>query len=233
MYDCSLFYKYCIVQTMRKIFIIGAGVILIVTGYLLFSNKNTYTGKTFSSGTIVAMGDSLTFGPEVGAQENYPAQLEKLIHEKGYWNFKVINKGVNGDTVSDGLARVNQIVDLHPDIAIVVLGGNDFLRGLSPANAHRDMNMLVQQLQSAGITVILGGMRAIGPQVSISYKETFNALYSEVAEKYNVLLVPDFLAGVRLHSQYNLADKIHPNAEGYKIIVEKNIWPILRQVLRK
>ena len=76
-----------------------------------------------------AFGDSLTagFGAETG--ESYPDVLQKLLDHAGL-AWRVVNAGVSGDTTSDGVNRVGEVVKLKPRIVVLEFGGNDGLRGL-------------------------------------------------------------------------------------------------------
>jgi acyl-CoA thioesterase-1 len=218
---------------MNRMVLILIASVAVVAALVVLLRPSHRSIERISSGTIVAFGDSLTFGPEVGEEQNYPAQLSILLKDKGYEGFNIINMGMNGDTTADGLARVREVIERQPDIAIVVLGGNDFLQSLSTTEARANMGAIIQKLQDAGIVVMLGGMRAIGPQVTSEYKDAFNDMYIELADEYGVLLIPDFLRGVRLKSQYNLADRIHPNAAGYRIIAQDNVFPVLKKLIDK
>jgi acyl-CoA thioesterase-1 len=227
---CISVVYYSHMNRMGLILIVSVAVVAVLVVLLRPGHRSM---ERISGGTIVAFGDSLTFGPEVGGEQNYPAQLSILLKDKGYEGFNIINMGVNGDTTADGLARVNQVIERQPDIVIVVLGGNDFLQSLNTAEARSNLESIMQKLQDAGIMVVLGGMRAIGPQVSSEYKNAFNDMYIELADEYGVPLIPDFLRGVRLNSRYNLADRIHPNADGYRIIAQDNVFPVLKKLLDK
>ena len=85
---------------------------------------------------IVALGDSLTAGSGVAADEAYPARLEARLQREGY-AYRVVNAGVSGDTTAGGLRRVDWVLRAEPDIVIVALGANDGLRAPEPAGDAR------------------------------------------------------------------------------------------------
>ena len=107
---------------------------------------------------IVALGDSLTAGYGVAAHEAYPALLEDILRREGY-RHRVVNAGVTGDTTAGGLRRVDWVLQAHPHVAIVALGANDGLRGLSLAAMRENLERIVRRLGEGGARVLLAGMR--------------------------------------------------------------------------
>lgn len=180
---------------------------------------------------INAFGDSLTAGYGVNSDNSYPRLLEKKLKENGY-NYKVINSGVSGETTGDALRRLKKVIESKPEIVILTLGANDAFRNVSVNQIKNNLNQMIEQFQANNIKVILGGMYA--PRFfGKDYYTEFDKIYPELSKKYNLVLIPFFLEGVAMHPEYNLADGAHPNANGYKIIVEKNIWQYVQPVLIK
>jgi acyl-CoA thioesterase-1 len=64
------------------------------------------------------------------------------------------------------------------------------------------------------------------------YTEAFEKLFPELAEKNRLTLIPFLLEGVGGKPELNLPDRIHPTAEGHRILAE-NVWKVLRSVLEK
>ena len=98
---------------------------------------------------ILAFGDSLFAGYRVGQRESYPAQLEAALRGQGL-NLRVTNAGVSGDTSAAGLQRIEFVLgslETPPDLAIVELGGNDLLRGISPAETRENLAAILAELQ--------------------------------------------------------------------------------------
>jgi acyl-CoA thioesterase-1 len=178
--------------------------------------------------TIVALGDSLTEGYQLNKTQAYPAQLERLLQEKGR-DVRVVNQGISGDTSAGGRARVQRVIDADPNIAIVALGPNDFLRGLPPSSTRANLEHIVKTLTKAGINVILVGFNA-APNIGPVFQERFNSIFSALKEAYPITVTYDFLTGVAGDADLNLDDGIHPNAEGYKIVAQ-NLLPILENVI--
>lgn len=178
---------------------------------------------------IVAFGDSLTAGQGVDEADNYPSQLQaKLDAEK--LQFRVVNAGVSGDTSAVALERVAWTLKEKPVIAVVVIGANDGLRGLPLDQMERNLRSIVEQFQAAGATVILGGMLA-PPNYGLQYTRDFAAIYPRIANETGATLIPFFLKGVAAEPKLNQRDGIHPTKEGYTIIVEEVLWPVLRELL--
>src|SRR5438128_4622776 len=140
---------------------------------------------------IVVLGDSLTAGLGLRADETFSVKLERALRAKGL-AVEVANAGVSGDTASNGLARLDWSVPEGTDAVIVELGANDMLRGIDPAITRRAIEEIVRRLTERRITVLLAGMRAI-PNLGVTYVRGFEPIYGDIAAKYDVLLYPFFL----------------------------------------
>jgi len=63
--------------------------------------------------------------------------------------------------------------------------------------------------------------------LGFTYSRDFKAAYKDISkERKSVYFLKEFLDGVGGYSQYNLQDRIHPNPQGYDIIVE-NMYEFL------
>ena len=176
--------------------------------------------------TILALGDSLTEGLGVDKDDNYPAQLEDRLQAMGYDNAKVINSGLSGETSTGLVNRLDWVLQTKPDVTILTIGANDAIRGIDVATVEANIRTAVKRLQDNGSIVILGGMQ-IYDNLGSEYVKSFAAIYPRVAKDMNVTLIPFFLDGVGGDPALNQADAIHPTKEGYEIIVNDNILPIL------
>ena len=179
---------------------------------------------------IVALGDSITSGLGVTADEAYPALLEARLRREGY-AYRVVNAGVSGDTTAGGLRRVDWILRAEPEIVILALGANDGLRGQRPETTRANLETIVGRLRAAGTRVLLAGMRA-PPNYGEAFTREFAAVFPAVARRLNVALVPFLLDGVAADPRLNQPDGIHPNAAGHRMIAER-LWPHLRPLLKK
>ncbi len=179
---------------------------------------------------IVAFGNSLTAGLGVAPEEAYPAVLQRRLKESGY-RYRVINAGVSGETTAGGRRRVDWVLKSRPAIVILELGANDGLRGLDPRETRANLEAIVTRLQSAGVTVLLAGMK-LPSNYGADYRREFEAIYPDLARRYHLPFMPFFLEGVAAQRALNQPDGIHPTAQGYRIIVDK-LWPVLEPLLKK
>ena len=196
------------------------------------SNESTNSAEQQAPLTILALGDSLTEGLGVDNDANYPAQLEARLQELGYKDVKVINSGLSGETSTGLVNRLDWVLQTKPDITILTVGANDAIRGIDVATVEANIRTAIKRLQDGGSEVILGGMQ-IYDNLGADYVESFAAIYPRVAKDMNVTLIPFFLDGVGGDPKLNQADAIHPTKEGYTIIVNDNILPILQPEIEK
>jgi len=173
---------------------------------------------------ILAFGDSLFAGYGLEEGESYPARLEMALRAKGV-NADIVNAGVSGDTTAAGRQRLAFTLDAQeekPDLFILELGGNDMLRGLSPAETRANLAAMLDELKQRGIPVLLMGMRA-PPNYGPDYQRDFDAIYADLAQEYSADLVPFWLESI--YEQQNLfqADRIHPTEQGIEELVEATL----------
>jgi acyl-CoA thioesterase-1 len=179
---------------------------------------------------IVAMGDSLTEGLGVDSAEAYPAQLQRKLQENGY-DVTVVNAGVSGETSSGARSRTDWVLRQKPDIVILATGGNDGLRGIDPAITQENIDQIVQSIQASGAVVVLAGMEMV-QNMGTQFTSDFRAIYPEIAQRHNLILMPFLLEGVAANPDLNQPDFIHPTAEGYTIVVD-NLYPYVVQAIEQ
>jgi len=177
---------------------------------------------------ILALGDSLTAGYGLAEAEGFTARLQQALMQKGY-RAQVINAGVSGDTTAGGRARLDWALSDQPQVAVVELGANDGLRGLDPASTRENLDAILAALKERNIPTLLAGMYA-PRNLGREYGDRFNAIYPELAAKYDVPLYPFFLEGVALDPNLNQEDGMHPNAKGVAIVVN-GILPHLTSLI--
>ncbi len=179
----------------------------------------THAAETPAPVVILALGDSLSAGYNLPAQDAFPVQLEKALRAKGH-AVRVVNGGVSGDTSAGGLARLEWMLADKPDLVLVELGANDALRGLSPQQTKANLDAIVSRLRQRGMGVLLIGMLA-PPNMGRDYGAAFNGLYPQLAEKYALPLYPFFLEGVAARPDVLQSDGMHPTAAGVAEIVRR------------
>ena len=178
---------------------------------------------------LVVLGDSLSAGLGLPANEAFPAKLQKALKDKGL-DVDMTNAGVSGDTSSGGRDRLDWSVADGTEAVIVELGANDALRGIDPAITRGALSDIVTRLKARGIAVMLCGMLA-PPNYGSDYAAKFNAIYPDLAKQFGVTLYPFYLDGVAADAKLNQADGIHPTAAGVDIIVAKML-PTVEAFLR-
>ena len=169
---------------------------------------------------IIAFGDSLFAGYGLDPAQSYPARLEAALRNKGV-NAAITNAGISGDTTAAGLQRLAFTLDAQdtkPDLFILELGGNDLLRGLSPAETKANLAKMLDELKARDIPVLLMGMRS-PPNYGMEYQEQFDALYRDLAKQYGADLIPFWLEDIYREPALFQSDRIHPTAEGIERLV--------------
>jgi acyl-CoA thioesterase-1 len=170
---------------------------------------------------LVCLGDSLTAGYGVDADQAWPALLQqRLAAAATTAQWRVVNAGVSGDTSAGGLRRIDRLLAAKPAAVLVCLGGNDGLRGL-PAEAMRaNLDRILARVQAAGARPFLAGI-----EIPTSFPEedraAFAGVFPAVAAAHHAPLMPSLLAGVAMEPGLNQADRIHPNPEGHRVIAAR------------
>lgn len=215
-------------STLARALLSGIIIFYLLTGCEQTDSQEAGAEPASYQGIIVAMGDSLTSGLGVSVQESYPEQLKQLLASSGL-NFDVINSGVSGETSSGAKARVDWVLKLQPDIVILETGANDGLRGIEPKLIEENISSIIETLLAHNVAVVLTGMQMVtnlGPE----YLNAFNQIYPKLAADYPVTFMPFFLKDVAARPGLNQADGIHPNAEGYTVVV-KNLLPYVEKAI--
>ena len=180
---------------------------------------------------IVALGDSLTAGYGLAdARQSYPSLLQQMLDADGY-KYEVINAGVSGATSAGGLRRLDWSLAGDVRFVIVELGANDHLRGQPVAETRKNLSEIIRRAQARGARVILAGMLTT-TNAGDRYLREIADMYGDLAREHNVTLIPFFLEGVAGVDKLNLEDRVHPNAEGTKIVAE-TVYRTLRPMLEE
>ena len=182
---------------------------------------------------VLALGDSLTAGYGLSPGLGFAPQLEAMLRRNGLRAF-VTDAGVSGNTAAQGRARLAWTLDGlrdKPHLAIVALGANDMLRGLPPAQTRADLDAILAELKRRGIPVLVAGMRA-APNLGPDYRKHYEAIFPDLARKYDAALYPFFLAGVAGDPALALPDRMHPNFQGIKRMVSGIAPAVLRALNR-
>ena len=184
----------------------GAGLLADGIG---FPRRDKKTAQPVPPGsTVLALGDSLTFGTGASAETCYPTVLAVLTG----WN--VVNAGVPGDTSAQALARLPALLAEHqPKLVIVSIGGNDFLRKLPESDTRTHVHAICKQSLAAGAQVLLVAVPRATVAAALG-QMTDHALYAEVAKDLKIPLQREAWGEVLAQPDLR-ADAVHANARGY------------------
>jgi acyl-CoA thioesterase-1 len=177
---------------------------------------------------ILAFGDSVTAGYGLKAEESYPALLERRLVKDGY-DVVVENAGVSGNTTQMGLARLPAALRPGADLVIFELGANDMLTNVDPRVTKANLDRMIRLARAQGARVLLAGMIDLNPTRPAT-KQRFDALFPQLAAKYDLPLYPFILAGVAGDKALAQPGGLHPTAEGVVKIVD-NLAPLVEAML--
>ena len=179
--------------------------------------------STENSFRILILGDSLTEGYGVSAQQAFPSLLEKKLNDEfssdKNSSYEIINAGISGSTSSGGVSRIEWLLKSKPDFLILALGGNDGLRGVPVEETKNNLEKIILAAKSKDIPTLLAGMK-MPPNYGIEYTREFSKQFEDLANQENVPLIPFLLEGVGGEPAMNLRDRIHPNPAGHQKIAE-------------
>lgn len=178
---------------------------------------------------IVAFGDSLSAGYGAEPGKSFPDFLQKDLNAIGL-HWRVANAGVSGNTTTDGIYRLDEVLRYRPRITIVEFGGNDGLRGLPLDTTRKNLEQIIETLQHARSKVLLAGL-TLPPNYGGEYIRQFGQIYLDLAKKYDVPRIPFLLSDVVLRPGLMQQDGIHPTAEGNEIVA-KTVLRYLKPMLR-
>lgn len=163
--------------------------------------------------TVLALGDSLTYGYGAPPEAAYPRKLAELT------GWQLINGGVSGDTSQQALVRLPALMKQSPKLVLLGIGGNDFLRRVAETETRRHIGSTIAVVQAAGVPLVL----IAEPQLSLGAlvgSLSDHPLYADLAGEYRVPLFAggwaDILSDAGLRS-----DAIHANARGYALFAER------------
>ncbi len=204
-------------------------VILLLAGAIFisfktFSNKyeiinaHKNDGRVQEEKTIVAFGDSLVLGFGSTEGNDFVSLLSKKVGEP------ILNLGKNGDTTETALTRIESATKANPDIVIILLGGNDYLRQVPQSQTFENLGRIVKTFQDNGAAVIILGVR--GGVLKDTYEENFK----NFAKDYGAAYVPNVLDELIGNTEF-MSDAVHPNNAGYEKIAEK-VQPVLEDLLK-
>jgi acyl-CoA thioesterase I len=198
----------------------------LILGLLVLAPAPAQTARK----VLVVFGDSLSAGYGLAAGQSFPDDMQRTLDKEGY-AWRVVNLGISGDTTEGGVSRIQSAVRLKPAVVILELGGNDGLRGLPLKVTRQNMETMIAAFQQSGAKVVLAGM-TLPPNYGPDYIKSFQSVYTDLAAKYKLKLIPFLLSDIITPDlRYLQRDGIHPTAEGAEIVsgtVLRTVKPLLK-----
>jgi acyl-CoA thioesterase-1 len=183
-----------------------------------------------ASKVILFYGDSLTAGYGLSTDDAFPAVIEKTLNKKGK-AAKVVNAGLSGETSAGGLNRLDWVLKQPIDLFVLELGANDGLRGLPLDQTQKNLQAIIDKVNTKypKAKIVIAGM-LVPPNMGPDYTASFRKIFPDLAKKNNAALIPFLLQNVAGDEKLNLADGIHPNVDGHKIVAE-NVLKVIEPLL--
>lgn len=172
--------------------------------------------RAMREGPVLAFGDSLVYGTG-SSGGGFVKLLEQRLGKP------IGNLGVPGNTTADGIARLDAVIQRHPAVVILLLGGNDYLRQVSRDETFANLARIIERLQADHIAVLLIGVR--GGLI----RDNFARRFEDLADRYHTAYVHDVLDDTLGVSGY-MADQVHPNDAGYRVIADR-VYPVLAKMV--
>lgn len=185
-------------------------IVVAIAAFLLSAcSKSPQLPPLNAGATILAFGDSLTYGTGASPETAYPSVLRNIT------GLNVIAQGVPGEVSADGLRRLPDALDeVKPALLILCHGGNDFLQKKPEAEAAANVREMVRLAKNKGISVVL--IATPKPGLSVSPPD----FYAEIAKEFSIPIESKVLSDVLTDKRLK-SDLVHPNTAGYKVIAER------------
>jgi acyl-CoA thioesterase-1 len=180
---------------------------------------------------LLFLGTSLTAGLGVPADSAYPAVIRRRVDSLGL-DWQVQNGGLSGETSAGALRRMAWLLQGPVKLLVIETGANDGLRGLEPDSTRANIEAIVRRARAydSTMTIVLAGMEA-PPNLGSAYTSRFRAVFTGVARRERLALIPFLLEGVGGVDSLNQADGIHPISEGHRLVAD-NVWRVVGAMLR-
>ncbi|MDL5367852.1 arylesterase [Xanthomonas sp. NCPPB 2654] len=183
-----------------------------------------------ATGPILVVGDSLSAAHNIPVQSGWVALLERRLQQQMQAPPAVVNASISGETSSGARTRLPGLLQKHrPAVVVIELGGNDALRGLTPAELRGNLEKMIVLSRDAGAKVLLLGID-VPPNYGPAYRQRLRAIYADLAKQYQTGLLPFLLEGVALNPALMQDDGLHPTAAGQPKVLD-NVWPKLKPLI--
>jgi acyl-CoA thioesterase-1 len=189
-------------------------ILLILTPLLLISDQ-----LQAKETKLLILGDSLSAAYGLKQEQGWVSLLQDAWQNK---DIIIINAAISGETTDGALARLPRLLKQHsPTHIFVELGGNDGLQGHPVSKIRNNLEKIIQLSQVSKVKVILQQMQ-IPTNYGKRYTQMFTGSYAQLAEQYDLIMLPFFLENIALDKSLMQRDGIHPTAEA-QIIIAKDM----------
>lgn len=171
------------------------------------------------SNTLLILGDSLSAGYNMSAEQSWPTLLEPILNKQGT-KISIINASISGDTTGNGLARLSDLLNQHqPQTVLIELGANDGLRGFPPKMVTNNLTSMITKIKNSGANPVLMQI-FVPPNYGQRYSKAFSSIYPQISSQHNVPLVPFFLEYIITKPEWMMDDGLHPKPEAQPWIAQ-------------
>ena len=191
---------------------------------------------------FAVIGDSLAAGVGAETADGLPGvRLAKALAEELGQPVDLTTYAISGSTTRDMIAQVDQALEGSPDLALVVVGGNDVTTKMSIGTSAKLLGAQVARLRAAGAGVVVGTCPDLLPiqpihiplrWVASGWSRLLARAQGRAVRKAGGLPVP---LGEQVSPEFLLRpdelfspDHFHPNDTGYAIAKEALLAPLVR-----
>lgn len=181
----------------------------------------------------VLLGDSSAAGYGVERVEETPgALLASGLAEQADRRVYLRDFAVVGALSSDLASQIDAALPIEPDVAVILIGGNDVTHTVLPSASVRHLSEGVRRLRAAGVAVLVGTCPDLGTIKPIAppLKQVARAWSRRLAAAQTIAVVEEGGRTVSLGSilgpEFAAApailfgpDQFHPSADGYRSMV--------------
>ncbi len=194
--------------------------------YLLLALGMAGTASSLYAGPVLVVGDSLSDAYNMPREAGWTHLLSERLGE----DFEVVNASISGETTAGAATRIHDLLaDYRPGLMLIILGGNDGLRALSPRQIRDNLAAVIEKGKASGVEIALMQIR-MPPNLGPAYVRRFEQIYPDLAEEYGIELLPFFLEDLFDQPGMMMADGIHPTPEAQPKMLER-LWPALEPLL--
>ena len=188
------------------------------------------SATTIRTPVVLFFGTSLTAGLGLDPDQAFPSLVEKLARADGI-PIQAVNAGLSGETSAGAVRRIDWVLRTPVDLVVIEVGANDALRGLSTDAARANLENVVAAVKAKQPRAKLALIQMEAPpNYGVSYTKSFRSIYSDVARKEGIPLLPFLLNGVAGIARLNQPDGLHPNLTGERIVAD-NVWKALKPIV--